>query len=64
MFLIILNTFLPSFSAKVASKICVNYVAAVVSRSQIFLKIGLFKNSQYSQENTSVGVCFNKVAGL
>ena len=34
------------------------------SPSQMFLKIGLLKNLQFSQENNFVGVSFNRVAGL
>ena len=31
------------------------------SRSQMFFKIGVFKLYQFSQENTCVGIFFNKV---
>ena len=34
------------------------------SRSQMFFKIGVLKNSQISQENTMLESLFNEVAGL
>ena len=41
-----------------------NLIVLSLLKNQMFFEIAALKVSQYSEQNTCAGVCFNKVAGL